>query len=70
MGALTGNLVTSSRVVTGSREGGLEEQTAMVFANVDAMFRDGGGSFANVTQVRRSSVTRPSARRCIARCWR
>lgn len=51
MGALTGNLVTSSRVVTGSREGGLAEQTAMVFANVDAMFRDGGGSFANVTQV-------------------
>ena len=51
MGALTGNLVTSSRVVTGSREGGLEEQTALVFANVDAMFRDGGGSFANVTQV-------------------
>ena len=27
MGALTGNLVTSSRVVTGSREGGLAEQT-------------------------------------------
>ena len=51
MGALTGNLVTSSRVVTGSREGGLAEQTAMVFANVDAMFRDGGGSFGNVTQV-------------------
>ena len=51
MGALTGNLVTSSRVVTGSREGGLAEQTAKVFANVDAMFRDGGGSFANVTQV-------------------
>ncbi len=51
MGALTGNLVTSSRVVTGSREGSLAEQTAMVFANVDAMLRDGGGSFANVTQV-------------------
>ena len=51
MGALTGNLVTSSRVVTGSREGGFAEQTALVFANVDAMFRDGGGSFANVTQV-------------------
>ena len=51
MGALTGNLVTSSRVVTGQRGDDVNEQTSTVFANVGALIRDAGGDFGNLTQI-------------------
>ena len=51
MGALTGNLVTSSRVVTGEASDSEDEHTAKVFANVGALLNDAGGDYKNLTQV-------------------
>ena len=51
MGALTGNLITSSRVVTGEQTDNEEEHTAKVFANVGALLNDAGGDYKNLTQV-------------------
>ena len=51
MGALTGNLITSSRVVTGEQTDNEEEHTAKVFANVGALLNHAGGAYKNLTQV-------------------
>jgi len=51
MGALTGNLVTSSRIVTGQRLEDTDEHTRVVFGNAEALMKDAGGDFRGVTQI-------------------
>lgn len=51
MGALTGNLVTSSRIFAGRRVDDADEHTRMVFESVSTLLQQAGGGFANLTQV-------------------
>ena len=51
LGALTGNLITSSRIFAGQRSDNVDEQTANVFASVGAVLDNAGGGYGNLTQV-------------------
>jgi 2-iminobutanoate/2-iminopropanoate deaminase len=51
MGALTANLVTSSRVFAGRRVEDPDEHTAMVFESVATLLGQAGGSIDNLIQV-------------------
>ncbi len=51
MGALTGNLITSSRVVAGRPVDDADEQVALVLDNVGSLMRQAGADFGSLTQV-------------------
>ena len=51
MAALTANLVTSSRVVTGQRVEDADEHTQLVFGNVAEIMEIAGGDFGGITQI-------------------
>jgi enamine deaminase RidA (YjgF/YER057c/UK114 family) len=51
MAALTANLVTSSRVVTGQRVDDADEHTRLVFENVATIMELAKGDFRGITQV-------------------
>ena len=51
MGALTGNLITTSRIFAGQRSEDVAQQTASVFESVGAVLKDAGAQYSNLTQV-------------------
>ena len=51
LGAVTGNLLTTSRILSGQPGDDAAEQTALAFANVDALLKQASASFANVQQL-------------------
>ena len=51
LAAVTGNLVTSSRIFAGQRSDDVDEQTANVLASVGALMNAAGGQYSNLTQV-------------------
>jgi enamine deaminase RidA (YjgF/YER057c/UK114 family) len=51
LGAVVGNLLTTSRIPSGQPGDDADEQTALAFANVDALLKQASASFANVQQL-------------------
>lgn len=51
LGTVMGNLLTTSRIFAGQPGDGVEAQTALVFANVDAVLKQASADFSNVQQL-------------------
>jgi hypothetical protein len=68
MGALTANLVTSSRIFAGRRVEDVDEHTAMLFESAAIMLQQAGGGLANLTQVT-AFIGGPAFRQNVATAW-
>lgn len=69
MGALTGNLVTSSRIFAGRRVEDADEHTAILFESVRTLLQQAGGDLSNLTQVT-AFIGGPEYRDSVEEAWR
>jgi 2-iminobutanoate/2-iminopropanoate deaminase len=69
MGALTGNLVTSSRIFGGGHSEDIDAHTAALFESAAVLLQSAGGSLANLTQVT-AFIGGPEYRESVEQAWR
>jgi 2-iminobutanoate/2-iminopropanoate deaminase len=69
MGALTGNLVTSSRVFAGRRVEDADEHTSILFESVSTLLQQAGGDLTNLTQIT-AFIGEPRYRDNVEKAWR
>ncbi len=69
MGALTGGLVTSSRIFAGRRFDDLDQHTAALFESAATLLRSAGGDLDSLTQVT-AFVGRPEYRSAVEQAWK